>query len=1147
MSLQIPHAGRVKGVGHGLSSRDPHNGRGHLGHPHETASRVRSGRGPRLYFLSKAVTAGRSQTETGSGGVNLANIIPARGSTHGDAPGRSAGLGFSVVGDPGTAASSENPLESLARHVMQSQLPLVEARRRAAEPTMLAALSPDYINALLRDLNEWARKPPARAPVLLGDLLVAATEAMRSGPSAVGPGTVSTGAPATANASQSPDSSAVSSEGQVLADRAGAELVELSRNFLISVPDGRVYRRAMQVGREVEGRTRARFDLGLLSGILHRLGALNLDPYCAGRSNESFSADQVAWHARLTASLGDAVKTVHPEELVMPEPLEAFRLAEGLFAGAAELRTGLDRGRSRKGQGEAMLWRLHLGDPVDREAIVTVFQAALPDLTWESEPQARLVLLNDLRYLGHPATNEAERLLERSMDDWAFRLGPMLARDLVMQAYRLLRSEQPRQVLHILAATRPLSESIGEDARIAHLRAEVTLLSELDDKEAPVPEAGQLIAAARAMVQQANSERWDVERLFSRLVRLAAGSMQSAEEPAGLMLLADARTRFAPLLAAQHASALDSLVAQLQRGIGVNGFNARDWQAGIEGYAKALVSFLKVGMPGLARDCLDKIVDLTNRPAKDATAALAALKGISPIALRVERLIGYAASAKVRRAAENILGETREGIGIEQTLLAMQMAKGLRFATALYGGSRYGRVEDPHGLELLQSIAETEASLPKDGTSANLRPLDEESLVSEYIEGDPLGPEVSPRQQPEERLSWLRRRYDVHVWDKLLEGAEVSEALWLRQEDLQACLDDRTAIISYFLGTRAPDGSTAGKALVATRRRARTYLLPDAVPEFGDSPSVRTAKTRRLVQDSPGPRDVSQNAARALTAGAHAYLEHGPIGECLSILEGLKEEGIDHLCIVPHGPLHYYPLHLAGAEGHPLADDWIVTYLPNLHLFVSRRGRPAARRHRGQELTSIGLDFEEPNVHCLPPLRGAVSEATTVAATFAAQPVAEPEATEARVGEALENSRFVHLATHGRHNVDAPAFQCMYFTPDALSDGVLYAHEILRYDLRGLDLVTMSVCETALGRFDISDNLRGIPAAMLLSGASTLIGTLWETEDATATYFFESLYRRLRAGEACLDAFRGAQVDTRNKHSEYRDWGAFYVIGDWEW
>ena len=37
-------------------------------------------------------------------------------------------------------------------------------------------------------------------------------------------------------------------------------------------------------------------------------------------------------------------------------------------------------------------------------------------------------------------------------------------------------------------------------------------------------------------------------------------------------------------------------------------------------------------------------------------------------------------------------------------------------------------------------------------------------------------------------------------------------------------------------------------------------------------------------------------------------------------LKMLREQGKDHLCIVPHGPLHFLPYHLLELEGKPLAD-----------------------------------------------------------------------------------------------------------------------------------------------------------------------------------------------------------------------------------
>jgi CHAT domain-containing protein len=121
----------------------------------------------------------------------------------------------------------------------------------------------------------------------------------------------------------------------------------------------------------------------------------------------------------------------------------------------------------------------------------------------------------------------------------------------------------------------------------------------------------------------------------------------------------------------------------------------------------------------------------------------------------------------------------------------------------------------------------------------------------------------------------------------------------------------------------------------------------------------------------------------------------------------------------------------------------------------------------------------------------------------------------------------------------------MFLSPDAASDGILYAYELLRYDLRGLDLLTLSACETALGRVDIGDNLRGLPANALIAGAATVVGTLWPVENSAAKTFFGSLHKELAAGAGKREAFRTAQKLTRSRHPQFRDWGAFCYSGRW--
>lgn len=109
----------------------------------------------------------------------------------------------------------------------------------------------------------------------------------------------------------------------------------------------------------------------------------------------------------------------------------------------------------------------------------------------------------------------------------------------------------------------------------------------------------------------------------------------------------------------------------------------------------------------------------------------------------------------------------------------------------------------------------------------------------------------------------------------------------------------------------------------------------------------------------------------------------------------------------------------------------------------------------------------------------------------------------------------------------------------------MFAHDVLQADLRGVELVTLSSCESSLGRFDLHDNPRGLSAAFLAAGAQAVIGCLWPVRPAVATEFFVALYRHLAADPDRRAAFRAAQIHTRALHPAYRDWGSFNYIGDW--
>ncbi len=143
------------------------------------------------------------------------------------------------------------------------------------------------------------------------------------------------------------------------------------------------------------------------------------------------------------------------------------------------------------------------------------------------------------------------------------------------------------------------------------------------------------------------------------------------------------------------------------------------------------------------------------------------------------------------------------------------------------------------------------------------------------------------------------------------------------------------------------------------------------------------------------------------------------------------------------------------------------------------------------------------------------------------------------------SARYLHLAAHGTDYPAAPAFACLYFTGENGSDGRLFAHQVVRYDLRGIDIVTLSACESALGRADVSDNLRGLASSFLQAGVRAVVAALWPVSAAASTAFFTAFYSALAQNRSPLDSFRTAQTQTRRQYPGFKDWGAFTFIGNW--
>src|SRR5213075_1416743 len=92
-------------------------------------------------------------------------------------------------------------------------------------------------------------------------------------------------------------------------------------------------------------------------------------------------------------------------------------------------------------------------------------------------------------------------------------------------------------------------------------------------------------------------------------------------------------------------------------------------------------------------------------------------------------------------------------------------------------------------------------------------------------------------------------------------------------------------------------------------------------------------------------------------------------------------------------------------------------------------------------------------------------------------------------------------------------------------DNRLYAIEIQTLDLRGVDLVMLASCETALGEKAAGEGLVGIQRAFQIAGARTVVAAMWKVPAQSTTMimgrFYDNLWNKRRNK---LESLREAQL-----------------------
>ena len=164
------------------------------------------------------------------------------------------------------------------------------------------------------------------------------------------------------------------------------------------------------------------------------------------------------------------------------------------------------------------------------------------------------------------------------------------------------------------------------------------------------------------------------------------------------------------------------------------------------------------------------------------------------------------------------------------------------------------------------------------------------------------------------------------------------------------------------------------------------------------------------------------------------------------------------------------------------------------------------------------------------------------------------ETTEERAKQASPRADILHFASHALVDERFPLDSALALTlPKQLEEGrdngLLQAWEIFESMRLDAHLVTLSACDTALGREMGGEGLLGLTRAFQFAGARSVLSSLWSVSDESTAKLMTRFYTYLRQGRTKDEALGAAQLDlirsTEVGLSHPYHWAGFALYGDW--
>jgi CHAT domain-containing protein len=283
-----------------------------------------------------------------------------------------------------------------------------------------------------------------------------------------------------------------------------------------------------------------------------------------------------------------------------------------------------------------------------------------------------------------------------------------------------------------------------------------------------------------------------------------------------------------------------------------------------------------------------------------------------------------------------------------------------------------------------------------------------------------------------------------------------------------------------------------------------------------------------------------------------------------------------NLIVVPDGVLNLLPFEgLPDSTGALLVETRTISYAPAATVLqVLRNTKPTllaqraflgvgdvpyqnqghvsakVQRPRGvQQRLERGLsDAFGTTLYDLPQTREEVLSVSKIVSKDPVLLLGQAATETAFKAQSLNDFKIVHIAAHGFADTQFPERSGLVLgvDPSSHDDGLLQVREIIRLRFNA-DLVTLSACNTGVGKLEGEEGVTNLVEAFLVSGAKAVVASLWSADDTYTGALMERFYAHIAEGQEKAEALRQAKLDLLAKYGKQVPpyyWGAFVLVGE---